>query len=319
MQTQKYPLSPPDLGELAEKLKAPLSANFEHASVEVVRCPDLRNAPFDLATEGLSGEERIADVGGQFNLFPRPRLDSTWSMTEIAKAMGMSPEKGSLIGAGAGPFHVLGQNTELAPSLGWKGAFDKVVNQTRYAQINKGGGEISVRKTPSVDCGLMANLYGSLGEPGPVLKITARKTKGPEKSFTECIRQALHAAYGDSQTVSLGGVFLIKTGKTHFHVMPDFPSEQELPFTSREHVNEWLSWHDFKEPIVCLSVLHSADPGEKMGLRMEHSHGFSVSGGNAGGHYHYDAGDGDEDVEYEAYFNTAQAIYRVDQPAPLGA
>ena len=51
-----------------------------------------------------------------------------------------------------------------------------------------------------------------------------------------------------------------------------------------------------------------------MDLRMEHTHAFSVTGANAGGHYHYDVEESDEAVEYEAYFNTAKAIFRVDRP-----
>lgn len=316
MQSEKFPLSPPGLDELAAKLQGPLADNYEHSTVSVVSCPDLREAPFRLATEGLSGDEKVSDVGGQPNLFPRPRLDAIWSMTDIANAMEMSPEKGGLIGAGAGPFHVVGQNCELAPNFGWQGG--EVDNRTRHAQINRDSGTISVEKSSSLDCALMINLYGSAGNPGPVLRITGRKRKGPEKSFTECIRKALHAAYGDSQTISLGGVFVVKSGRAHYHVMPDFPSSEELPFKDRRQLDGWLTYHDFDglaDPMVCFSVLHSADPGKVMGLRMEHTHGYSTSGANAGGHYHYDLDEGDEEIEYEGYFNTAKVIYRLDKPA----
>ncbi|KAJ4251489.1 hypothetical protein NW762_011475 [Fusarium torreyae] len=315
MHTQKYPLSPPSLDELAEKLKAPLAANYEHSTVSVVSCPDLREAPFHLATEGLSGDEKIADVGGQPNLFPRPRLDTIWSMTELAKAMDMGPAKGGLLGAGAGPHHVIGQNCELAPNIGWQGSFDNVDNQSRYAEINRDTGAIKVERSPSLDCALMINLYGSSGNPGPVIKITARKRKGSEKSFSECIRKGLHQVYGDTRTVSLGGLFLVKAGKARYHIMPDFPPEEHLPFKDRKQVDDWLTFHDFDGPVLCLSVLHSADPAGEMGLRIEHTHAYSAVGRNAGGHYHYDLEDADEDVEYEAYFNTAKAIYRLDRPA----
>lgn len=315
MQTQKFPLSPPSLEELVQTLKAPLATNYEHTTISVVQCPDLRQAPFNLATEGLSGDEKIADVGGQGHLFPRPRLDKIYSMTKVAQSMEMSPERGSILGAGAGPFHVVGRNCELAPNFSWDGGFDNIDNKTLFIQI-KSNNTVSAEVSRSLDCALMANLYGSLGEPGPVLKITARKRKGPEKSFTECIQKALYAAYGDSQTISLGGAFLATSGKARYHVMPDFPSESKLPFKDREEVNDWLTYHDFEGPVVCLSVLHSADPGKKMGLRMEHTHGFSPVGGNSGGHYHYEV-DGDADVDYEAYFNTAKAIYRVDMPQAL--
>ncbi|KAK1996228.1 DUF1907-domain-containing protein [Colletotrichum falcatum] len=314
MRVEKFPLAPPSLEELAEQLKAPLAANYEHASVSVVRCPDLRSAPFHLAAEGLSGDEKIADVGGQPNLFPRPRLDAIWSIPDLARHMEMSPERGSLIGAGAGPFHVIGQNSELAPNLSWSGGIDSVDNQSRVIRIERGTGAVRVGTSPSVDCGLMANLYGSLGEPGPVLKITAKGRRGAEKSFTECIRKGLRAAYGSDRTVSLGGVFVVRAGKATYHIMPDFPPEERLPFKDRKEVEKWLTFHDFDSPVVGLSVLHSEDPGSRMGLRMEHTHAFSPLGKNAGGHYHYEA-EGEEQVtEYEGYFNTGKTIYRIDRP-----
>ena len=311
MHTQNLALSPPSLEELAKALESPLAVNFEHATSSVAPCPDLREAPFHLATEGLSGDEKIADVGGQPNLFPRPKLDCIWPMREIARAMEMDGDKGSLIGAGAGPFHTVGQNCELSPNFSWRAGFDKVVNKTKYARIGRDTGSVRVEEDSSLDCALMANLYGSLGSPGPVIRVVARKRRGHEKSFTECIRKALRAAYGDSP-VSLGGVILIKSGKTHYHIMPDFPAEHELPFENPKQLNDWLTYHDFDDPIMCLSVLHSADPG--LGLRMEHTHGFSSVGNDAGGHYHYDVEGCDEEVEYEAYFNTAKMLYRMDRP-----
>lgn len=61
-------------------------------------------------------------------------------------------------------------------------------------------------------------------------------------------------------------------------------------------------------PLVCLSVFHSFDPG--LSLRMEHTHCFSKH--SQGGHYHDDVTP--DVVEYEAYFNVAKAIYRIDRP-----
>lgn len=265
MHTKIIPLSPPTLKEIATTLQSPLAANYEKASVDVVSCPDLRQAPFYLATEGLSGDEKISDVGGQPNLFPEPRLNCKWSMIDIAQAMGMDPRGGGLLGAGAGPFHVVGRNCELAPNLAWKDGFDSVSNETRVAQIIDGNP--SVGRCNSLDCALMINLFGSSGKQGEVIKITAKGRKGEEKSLTECIRNALARAYGD-RAVSLGGVFVVKKGKTHYHIMPDFPPERELPWKSGKQVGQWLTYHDFEAPIVCFSVLHSADP-EKLGLRME--------------------------------------------------
>lgn len=230
----------------------------------------------------------------------------------------MSPTRGQLLGAGAGPFHVIGVNSELSPNLAWENGFEKCDNLTFYTKFDGEDGKHETRceRCPSEDCALMMNLYGSEGLLGPVLKITARGRKGNQKSFTECIRSTLQETYGDAQPISMGGVFLLKTGKAHFHVMPDFPPASELPFRNAKQLNDWLTYHDFSAPIVCLSVFHSADPGKKLGLRMEHTHCFTTDGSNSGGHYHGDleVGEGVEEVEYEGYFNVAKTLYRVDKP-----
>lgn len=226
--------------------------------------------------------------------------------------MDMSPERGFILGAGAGPFHVVGVNNELVPNLSWEGS--QVRNLTRYARVDDGGGCVCQKITDlegvgegegSRDCALMVNLFGCDGTPGDVLHITASKRTGA-MNFTDTIREALRNASGE-KLISMGGVFVIKKGKTRLHVMPDFPS---APFKDRGEVEGWLKYFEVEAPIVCLSVFHSCDPG--LELRMEHTHCFKADGGD-GGHYHDDTTP--EDVEYEAYFNVAEVLYRIDRPA----
>lgn len=325
MKTTEHPLSPPSLQELATVLQPALSSNYKTASISVSPCPDLRQPPFHLAAPGLSGRETIADIGGQPNLFPDPRLDRRWSMLSCARAMGLPPSGGMIIGAGAGPWFHLGTNSELAPNFAWEGTFEEVRNQSWFTKVAGEEKAVVCDRSRTTDCALMMNLYGSAGLPGDVLAVKAKGRKGEEKSFTECIRHALTAHYGKEKMVSLGGVFVVKSGKTKYHVMPDFPSKpsgQEYTFTSAKQLNDWLTYHEFATseecPIVCLSVMHSADPDKKLGLRMEHTHCFTVDGSQRGGHYHYDFDGGEEEVEYEAYFNTAKVLYRIDKPEVSG-
>lgn len=320
MSTTEHKLSPPSLEELASVLAAPLQANYTSSSIAAVPCPDLRLPPFNLACEGLSGHEAIADVGGQPHLFPRPLLDKTYSMLECARHMHLSADRGTLLGAGAGPCHILGRNSELATNLSWNGDFGNVTNFTRFViadRIAGGEADVSCDRSLSTDCALMMNLYGSDGRPGPVLKVTARGRKGEGKSFTEFLRTSLNEVYGNEHQISMGGVVFIKKGLCQFHVMPDFPSEADLPFKDRGAVNEWLTHHRYSGPLTCLTVFHSCDP-EGLGLRMEHTHGYSEDRAE-GGHYHYDIAAGEDDadeVEYEAYLNTAKSLFRIDRPAP---
>ncbi|RAO68877.1 uncharacterized protein BHQ10_004889 [Talaromyces amestolkiae] len=323
--TQKITLSPPPLSELAETLQAPLSANYEHSSVSVVSCPNLRESPFLLAHEGLSGDEKVADVGGQTHLYPRPMMDKTYQLHQIAREMEMVVDDGpypppavTFLGAGAGAYDLVGQNCEMVINFGMRYATNMsflTSNNGRYVKIDPETKGVLVQNTDQHkwSFGLMGNVFASRGESGDVLRITARKRIGEEGSFTECIRKALRDIYGDSQIISLGGVFAIKSGKARYHIMPDFPPEEGLPFEDREQFNNWLTYHDFRAPMTCMTVLHSADPKKNLGLRMEHTHAFSTVGENTGGHYHYDLDD-EEEIEYEGYFNTAKVLYRIDKP-----
>lgn len=324
MRVSTHPRGPPPLGELAEAIQKSLQSNFTAASVTVEQCPDLRQEPFKLAAPGISGNPCIADIGGQPNLFPMPNLNAQYSLLELAKDMQLSPFGGSLIGAGAAPFQDIGHNAELAPNISWeptgnhqKPDFDdqstvKIRNHSRVIQVNNSKSP-SCDGTSTTNCALMANLYGSNGQPGLVLKVKARGRIGDE-NFTNCIRNGLRDKYGDSRPISLGGVFLLKKGKAKFHIMPDFPSKEDLPFRDREQLEkEWLTFHVFEAPIVCLTVFHSADP-EFLGLRMEHTHCFDAEGDKKGGHYHYDIQDDGLEVEYEAYLHPASTLYRIDRP-----
>ncbi|KAL4803084.1 hypothetical protein BDV18DRAFT_163145 [Aspergillus unguis] len=310
----KHPRSPPPLEVLAPLIQSSLQKNFQHASASITQCPDLRLPPFGLAAPGLCRNPRIADIGGQDNLFPVPNRDARYDLLALAADMGMDPKQGMLIGAGAAPWFGIGHNAELAPNIAWRGKSGdskfnerlEVENKTRVVEVCDDGNKICCRPSPSTNCALMANLFGSDGLPGPVIKITARNRTGPE-NFTNAIRKGLYQIYGD-HPISLGGVFLLKKGKAKFHVMPDF---QSSPFKNRQVLEkEWLKYQTCEAPVVCLTVFHTADP-EGLGLRMEHTHCFDLEGNQKGGHYHYDEG---EEVEYEAYLNVAEVLYRIDRP-----
>jgi hypothetical protein len=299
---KKLPVEPLSLEELSSVIQTGLRANFKDASVQVTTCPDLRLPPFHLAAAGISGNERIADVGGPPNLHPLPKFDRKYSILELMKSMEMGEERGFVLGAGAGPFHVVGVNSELAPNLSYENG--KIVNLTHVAKIDeKGGCVCEIVPGDSKDCALMANLFGSEGSTGEVLKISAKIRTG-KLDFISTIQDALKSNYGD-RPVSMGGVFVIKKGKAMLHVMPDFSKE---PMEVAQ-VKDWLKFFEMRAPLICLTAFHSYDPG--LDLRMEHTHCFSEHG--EGGHYHYDSTP--DEVEYEAYLNTAKSLYRIDQPA----
>ena len=114
----------------------------------------------------------------------------------------------------------------------------------------------------------MANLFGSDGVTGNVLKIEAKVRTG-KLNFTESIQNSLKDHFGE-RIISMGGVFVIREGTANLHVMPDFC---KTPLKSRDEVNNWLRYFDMDAPLTCLSVFHSYDPG--LDLRIEHTHCFS--------------------------------------------
>lgn len=300
---QNLKLSPPPLEELAGVIASGLGTNFKQSSVTVEPCPDLRKAPFHLAGEGLSGSTRIADIGGPPYLEP-PDFSKKYDFLEMAKLMGLPERKGFMLGASAGPYYVLGVNAELMPNVSYDNG--QITNLTHYAKIAEDDSVKCQKIEVSTGFAFMANLFGSEGLPGPALHIKAKTRKG-SPNFTDTIQAAIKDVYGD-KLVSIGGVFRINRGRANLHVMPDFPKK---PLVTRDDVDNWLRRFEFEAPLICLSVLHSGDD-QGLALRPEHTHCFSVDGRNNGGHYHYDVTK--DEVEYEAWYNVAEVVYRIDSP-----
>lgn len=305
---RKVLLHPPPLAEVAAAVRNGLQSNFRRSSTSISAPPDLRQSPFHLAGSGLSGNPRVADVGGQANLFPSFNLDKRYDLLSISELMEM--RSGILIGAGAGPFFDLGRNIELMPNIAFGPAPDRELrNRTRYAKVLDEGSALCEEIGTSTGCALMCNLFGCDGETGPLLHVRVRGRTG-KLNFTEAIQKGLADAFGD-RLISLGGVFVARSGKLKMHVMPDFPDE---PFKSRAEVDKWLRFFDMDTSMVCLSVLHSGDD-EGLGLRRDHTHCFGADGegeNRRGGHYHYDLDETMDTVEYEGWFNVAEVLYKID-------
>jgi len=294
-------LNPPTLDELCILLNGALSKNFQRSSVRIVDCPDLTRAPFLLASSGLCGNVRIADVGGVPNLHPMPKLDKIYQLRDIAELCGLP--NAFIIGPGAGPYRTVGRNCELMANAKF-GASTALKSHVAY--VNPADGSCILDSNLRTDeFALMGNFLVSEGVPGKVLEVCASKRTGPE-NFTDCMRNALaKETKNGSRVISMGGCFLIEKGAAKLHVMPDFPS---TPFKSMEDLDNWLQYYEMQAPLVCLSVFHSIDPG--LELRMEHTHCFSTHG--QGGHYHYDVTP--NEVEYRGYFVAAEKLYRIDRP-----
>ncbi|XP_050428748.1 ester hydrolase C11orf54 homolog [Adelges cooleyi] len=300
--TKQVKLSVPPLNEINEVILPELLKNFESVSVDVVQCPDLTQPPFYLASEGLSGDENIFDIGSPSYLLPLVNRNKVYDIKDFKQITGTDPI--FAVGAGAGPWPHVGVNSELAGNVHM--ACSYVKNSSRVVKINSETKSYELEQLPANETrfALLANFYTSNGVRGEVLRIVCEKRKGL-LDFVTSIRLALSTFYGN-QIVGLGGVILIENGKIKVHVMPDF---SKVPINSEEDLNKWLNFFEVPSPLVCLGYLVSHDPG--LDLRPQHFHSFSEHG--AGGHYHYDTDP--TTIKYTAYLNVARHIYRVDQPA----
>jgi len=228
-----------------------------------------------------------------------------FDLKEVSEACELP--KAFVFGPGAGPWHLVGKNSECVADANFTVEPPKVNMHIAKLDLHDEKSELFGIHVPQM-C-LMANLAVSDGSPGQkVLKVEAkvRINDGNESTnFPETIRRALEEQY-PGKLVSMVGVFLLKKGKAKMHVMYDFPPK---PFANKEESGSesFLKMFEMTAPIVCASVFQSHDPG--LNLRMEHTHCFSEHGD--GGHYHYDTTP--EIVEYEGYFLPAEELYRIDE------
>lgn len=213
------------------------------------------------------------------------------------------------MGASCSPFVVTNNIGEYMPNLLM--TKNEHTNKTLvhhgswFAKMNCDKLSYTTRRFDSDLINMLGNVFVSENKTGPIIKVHAkRRIHDDGKSITEAIAKILSQLFPE-QAVSMGGVFLIKSGSINVHVMPcEFGAE---PLDTIDKINNWLNFFDAQAPIVCQTVFHSKD--NNLDLRIEHSHCFSDH--DQGGHYHYDTSP--DTIEYEMYLNFADDLYRVDQ------
>lgn len=290
-------LSVPAIDDLCRIIRNGLKINFEEANVAVVDCPDLTKSPYNLSAAGLSGSPRIVDLGGPGNLLPTIVGTKRYDISSITKQINL-PDA-FVIGSAAGPYHYVGVNSDMVVDMV---TGKNATNASYVCKITENKCQLMTLPRKDFQCSFLLNAFVSKGLPGKVIKITARKRIGKE-NFVSCIRKSLQKEYKDI-TIGLGGIFILKSGSVKCHVMPNF---SPTPLENDNDVNNWLRFFNMAAPMIFTSVLVSNDPG--LNLRIEHSHGY---GGGNGGHYHHDVSP--DTVEYEAYYNVAEILFRIDQP-----
>ncbi|KAH8379067.1 hypothetical protein KR009_002956 [Drosophila setifemur] len=300
---EERPLHVPALSELQQVIQGALCSNFASVDVSVGPCPDLKGTEFALVESGLGGKPTLLEAGGPPYLRPLVQRDKLYNLTEITRRI-QGPGKIFAVGAGAGPWPIRGSNCEGIFNLSVNEK-DKLTNGSYTATVRGDKEECVLEKIPDSEprCALILNLFLSEGKPGDVLRIQAKQRTG-EENFIECIRRGLEQHYQD-RAVGLGGIFVVKKGTVHQHVMRDF---SKTPIRTPEEIQKWLKFYEMPAQLNALGTLVTKDLG--LDLRLQHFHSFSFE--NWGGHYHYDTSP--DIVEYEAYLNVAERVVRVDRP-----
>ena len=289
-------------------LRKGLSENYERVSVLVEDCPDLRN--WGCSKEGMSGNGRILDVGGEAYAHNRRYRGHQFDIPEMAAACGL-PD-GAIFGAGmACPAVLDGHCGEMIASAGLPGE-----NRSRVARVGRDR-ECRVEDYRALIHSGLSNLYLCDGRPGPAVRVDVSARSGDEASLTQAIRKSMidNLAANDSRQIALGGVFRVTRGRVRSHVMPDYDciGFEYFDEERNEAFRDFLQFYEMGPNLLCFSVLWTGDPtGSGLHLRSsgEHTHFYAVDGKQEAGHYHGDITPGE--IAYSGYFHPAETVFRIN-------
>ena len=307
---EKAPFAKTSLEQISEALKKGLQKNYKLVEISIVDCPNLKQ--WDCPAEGLSGNQKIIDVGGEPYMHDKKLIGAEFDYEEIAKKIGS--EKSYALGAGSGAMSCLGCHCgELVINE------NLITNESRsiIAQVDENQKCKSSKYTARKHGGL-GNIYYSDGKPGKVIKIMIKGRSGKQGSLPQAMRTALkeNLSTENDNHFAVAGVFRILNGKIKSHVQPDYDTIKHEYYDPKQMkcVKDFLK---FYEPIgphfQCYSILWTGDPtGGKLNLREsgEHTHFHSYKGTQDAGHYHFDVTP--EEIEYECYFNIPEEVHRVN-------
>ncbi|MDC0240558.1 DUF1907 domain-containing protein [Candidatus Pelagibacter sp.] len=298
------------LDKISKALQNGLLNNYKAVEVSVVECPNLRD--WDCPSEGISGNQKIIDVGGEPYMHDPKFIGTEFDYEEISKMIGS--EKSYALGAGSGAMSCLnGHCGELVINENLITSESKSI----IARVGKNKECIAEKYTARKHGGL-GNVFYTDGVKGKVIKIKIKGRSGEQGSLPQAMRKALsdNLQIKKNEHIALAGVFRILNGKIKSHVQPDYADIKHEYYDPKQMkcVKDFL---EFYEPIgpglQGYSVLWTGDPtGGDLNLREsgEHTHFHSYIKENIAGHYHFDVTP--EEIEYEGYFNTASEVHRVN-------
>ena len=298
------------LDKISDALQSGLSSNYKVVEVSIVDCPNLRD--WDCPSEGISGNQKIIDVGGEPYMHDPKFIGAEFDYEEISKMIGS--EKSYALGAGSGAMSCLdGHCGELVINE------NLITDESKsiIARVGKNKECIAEKYTARKHGGL-GNVFYTDGIRGKVIKIKIKGRSGEQGSLTQAMRKALsdNLKIKGNDHIALAGVFRILNGKIRSHVQPDYKDIKHEYYDPEQMkcVKDFLQFYEPVGPeLQGYCVLWTGDPtGGNLNLREsgEHTHFHSYTKENVAGHYHFDVTP--EEIEYEGYFNTAEEVHRVN-------
>ena len=298
------------LDKIYEALQIGLSNNYKAVEISIVDCPNLID--WGCPSEGISGNQKIIDVGGEPYMHDPKFIGAEFDYEEISKMIGS--EKSYALGAGSGAMSCLeGHCGELVIN-------ENLITSESKSIIARVGSnkECIAEKYTARKHGGLGNVFYTDGVRGKVIKIKIKGRSGEQGSLPQAMRKALsdNLKIEGNDHLALAGVFRILKGKIKSHVQPDYADIKHEYYDPEQMkcVKDFLQFYEPVGPeLQGYSILWTGDPtGGDLNLREsgEHTHFHSYTKENIAGHYHFDVTP--EEIEYEGYFNTAEEVHRVN-------
>ena len=298
------------LDKISEALQIGLSNNYKAVEISIVECPNLRD--WDCPSEGISGNQKIIDVGGEPYMHDPKFIGAEFDYEEISKMIGS--EKSYALGAGSGAMSCLeGHCGELVIN-------ENLITSESKSIIARVGSnkECIAEKYTARKHGGLGNVFYTDGVKEKVIKIKIKGRSGEQGSLPQAMRKALsdNLKIEGNDHLALAGVFRMLKGKIKSHVQPDYADIKHEYYDPEQMkcVKDFLQFYEPVGPeLQGYSILWTGDPtGGDLNLREsgEHTHFHSYTKENIAGHYHFDVTP--EEIEYEGYFNTAEEVHRVN-------
>ena len=237
------------LDKIHEALQIGLSNNYKAVEISIVDCPNLRD--WGCPSEGISGNQKIIDVGGEPYMHDPKFIGAEFDYEEISKMIGS--EKSYALGAGSGAMSCLeGHCGELVIN-------ENLITSESKSIIARVGSnrECIAEKYTARKHGGLGNVFYTDGVRGKVIKIKIKGRSGEQGSLPQAMRKALsdNLKIEGNDHLALAGVFRILKGKIKSHVQPDYADIKHEYYDPKQMkcVKDFLQ---FYEPGCAVVVSH---------------------------------------------------------------